>query len=948
MNAQRHAPQASAAGLGPVELRLLGPLEALVGGEAASLGPPKQRALLAHLLLKANEAVPVERLVDALWPEEPPASARHAIQVYVSALRRALGDPRRIEARSRSYVLRADREETDLGRFRRLVAEAQEAVAAEDAAGAAERLDEALALWRGRALVDLDGEPGVRELVLDLAEERVAAIELRIASKLEAGQSAELVPELERLIAEHPAREQLHADLMLALYRAGRKTDAQEAYRRAEEALLSELGIAPSTRLAELAAAIRRDDPALTLEPPELRARRHLPAQPNQFIGRERELDEIVALVVARGQRLLTLTGTGGIGKTRLALAAAHRLVPDFADGVWFVDLSALTDPADVPLAVAQALGVVESHEDPLQTALESHFAEKQLLLVVDNFEHVAEATPLLVALLEAAPRLTLLVTSRVSLHLSGDVEYNVHPLALPDPAAAAGPGSLAAFESVRLFVARGRAASRRFELAEQNAGDVAEICVSLDGLPLAIELAGAALRRFSPSELRAELTRSLHVLVGGPVDAPARQQTVRATIEWSYGMLDPAEQELFARLSVFAGGWTQDAARDVCGAGESELASLRAQGLIQASGARFAMLATIREFAAEQLAPDDAQALARAHAEFFAGQAEAYQARAHATGRGNLELLDEVGRDYENFRAALRSSRDSGEAMLLARLADGLHQYWQLRGPFQEAREWLETALEAPVEDELLRARVAYSVAVICMQQGDYMRQRELLEGALQVFRRLGDKDLEMSCLGDLGIAYSWLGEYAEAREHLTASHSLARELGDELRLARLANIVGVVALFEERFVEAEHWCEESLDTCRRIGDREGSAFALTNLAHVDLETGRPELAAARYRESMLLADELQFPHQVAQCMLGLAFVARRAGDLERSASLLGASDSIRAEIGAELSPYDGPKVESAWVAIREGLGEEAATEAYEAGRSQPSDEALAYASRA
>jgi DNA-binding SARP family transcriptional activator len=581
MNAQRDAHRATAAALGHVELHVLGPLDALVEGEPAALGPPKQRALLAHLLLKANEAVPVERLVDALWPNDPPETARHAIQVYVSALRKALGDPRRIEARSRSYVLRADLEQTDLGRFRRLVAEAREALAAGDAAGAAELLDQALALWRGRALADLDGEAGLRELVLELEEEHMAAIELRIASKLEAGQSAELVPELEPLIAEHPAREQLHAYLMLALYRAGRKTDAQEAYRRAEEALLNELGIAPSTRLAELAAAIRRDDPALVLEPPELRARRHLPAQPNQFIGREREVDEILELVVARGQRLLTLTGTGGIGKTRLAIAAAERLASHFEDGVWFVDLSALSDPGDVSRAVAQALGVVESHEGPLQTVLESHLAEKELLLVVDNFEHLTEAAPLLAALLEEARRLTLLVTSRVSLQLAREEEYNVQPLALPDPATAAVPGSLATFESVRLFVARGRAASRRFELGEQNAGDVAEICVSLDGLPLAIELAGAALRRFSPSELRAELTRSLRVLVGGPVDAPARQQTVRATIEWSYRLLEPAEQELLARLSIFAGGWTPEAAREVCGADERALVSLRAQGLV-------------------------------------------------------------------------------------------------------------------------------------------------------------------------------------------------------------------------------------------------------------------------------------------------------------------------------------------------------------------------------
>ena len=938
MNAQRDAHRASAAGLGEVDFRLLGPLEAHVDGEPAALGPPKQRALLVHLLLRGNEPVPVARLVDSLWPTEPPASARHAIQVYVSALRNALRDPSRIEAHSRSYVLRVAPEESDLGRFRTLVGEAREALAATEAGRAAERLDEALALWRGPALADLNGEPGVRQLVRELQEEHLSALELRITAKLETGGDAELVPELEALIAEYPAREQLHADLLLALYRARRKDDALTVYERAREALLNELGLEPTAALSELAAAIRRDDPALAFEPPELRARRHLPAQPNLFVGRERELEELVELLVGRGQRIVTLTGAGGIGKTRLALATAGRLLAHFEDGVWFVDLAPLSSADDVPVAIGQALGIVQSPERSPQENVEAHLAEKELLLVVDNFEHVAAAAPLLVSLLEAAPGLTLLVTSRAALRLSQEEDYAVAPLGVPD-AASADPAGV---ESVRLFAARARAVARRFELTDENVNDVAAICVALDGLPLAIELAGAASRRLAPAELRSELVRSLPVLVGGPVDAPARQQTIRATIDWSYGLLDPAERELFARLSVFAGGWSTEAAREVCDASEAALAALREQSLVQGGDERSWMLVAVREFAAEQLPETSAQRLAHAHASYFAALAQEYEARAHTSGRGDVELLSDVARDYENFRSALRWTRDSGEAELLARLADGLHQYWSVRGPYEEARTWLETALAAPVEDEHLRARVTYSLGVIAFRKGDFDRQRELLESALPVFRATGDRDLEASALGDLGIAYIWHAEYTKARQHLTASHALVREVGDELRLARLANVVGVLEMMEGNLEDAEPWLQESLERSRRVGQQEDEAFALANLAYVALETGRPDVAKAHYRASMLLAQRLDSGHHIAQCILGLAYVAQRTGNLLRAAHLLGSSDAVRDELGAELNPHDLAIVEK----LRAAFGNDpAAAAAYDVGRSQTRSDALAYA---
>jgi DNA-binding SARP family transcriptional activator len=407
-----------------LDLRVLGPLEARVGGASVRLGPPKQRALLVHLVLHANEGVSTERLIDELWPEQPPETARHAIQVYVSGLRKAFGDSARIQARSNSYALRLKPGELDLERFRSLVADARPRLD-DDPATAARQLRAALSLWRGRALADLDGEPGVRDLVLELEEERLQATELLAEAELAVGRHAELVPELERLLAEHPARETLYGLLMVALYRSARQADALAVYRRARARLRQELGLEPGTKLRELQAAVLRQDASLTIEPSELRARRHLPAQPDALIGRERELAELTQLVASGGVRLVTLTGPEGVGKTHLAIAAAARLAASFGDGVWFVDLSSVREASLVMPAIAQTLRIQEGRA-PVEHAIAHYLRDKELLIVLDGFERLTEAAPLISPLLRGAFRLKLLVTSRQPLNLYGEHEYHL------------------------------------------------------------------------------------------------------------------------------------------------------------------------------------------------------------------------------------------------------------------------------------------------------------------------------------------------------------------------------------------------------------------------------------------------------------------------------------------------------------------------------------------
>ncbi|MEU6145264.1 BTAD domain-containing putative transcriptional regulator [Streptomyces sp. NPDC047081] len=946
---------------------ILGPLEVRTDdGTPVDPGGPRPRALLTLLLLDVGHAVSTQRLADGLYGAEPPSGAANALQSQISRLRRRLAPHTDIEAGPAGYRLTASAESVDAHRFERLAAEGREALDAGDHARALSRLREALALWRGRALPDL---PDAHAEAARFEELRLAAVQNRVEAELALGGGADLVPELRALLAAHPLSERLYGQLMRALHAAGRPAEALTVYEEARRTLADELGADPSPELSALHLELLRGT-----EP----ERRRLPVQLTRFVGREPELTRIAALLT--DSRLITLTGPGGAGKTRLAIeaAAALRTRPAGADAptgryggaatntrppsaaqprdphpttqdprtipggphlashgralpedsrpaaqasraapdgshpanthphptpdICFVELAPLTDGRHIPYAVLTALGIREGFRTPATDGLDrllGALEDREVLLVLDNCEHLVEDAARVVSLMLAAcSGVRVLATSRESLGVTGEVLVPVPPLQ-PEPATA-------------LFLDRARAVRPGFD----GHARVGDICTALDGLPLAIELAAARLRTLTPDELADRLDDRFRLLSRGDRSKAPRHRTLRAVVEWSWELLDEEERELARRLTVFSGGATLEAVEAVCGLSypEDVLASLVEKSLLEVSEGRYRMLETIRAFAAEDV--PEPEELRDAHAAYFLRLAE--EAEPYLRGGGQLPWLDRLSAERGNLDTALRHlvRRAPEDALRLMAL---LSWFWRLRGLHGEqmptARELLATVGDTPppgLEEEYAlcvanalsgdgerpdgqEELIARLVALLARYEGPLRLPYVVVLWSLAVGPRQATNEQAEALAGgspwtrallDVGRGFQaqFRGRPLESEECFARALEGFRATGDRWGMANCLEPLGMFSHARGDSRRALELLDEGLVHVRELAAPEETADLLRTRGTVLLHQGDAADAAAHFGQALTLARSAGLPDKVAGARRGLADTARLTGDTARA----------------------------------------------------------------
>jgi predicted ATPase len=647
------------------------------------------------------------------------------------------------------------------------------------------------------------------------------------------------------------------------------------------------------------------------------RRRNNLPAWPTAFIGREKEVQAVRNVLGREDTRLVTLTGPGGVGKSRLGVRIAADVLDEFEDGVLFIPLAPIRDPALVTSTITQTLGVRESRGRPLLGSLKDYLGSKQMLLVLDSFEQVVLAAPFVAELLAECPRLKIIATSRATLHLRGEREFPVPPLTLPDAKQPLSLEERARTEAMRLFVQRAQDVKPDFALTAENAQAVTEICQRLDGLPLAIELAAARIKVLPPQALLARLNSRLKLLTGGAADLPARQRTLRNTIAWSYDLLDEGEKQLFRRLGVFAGGCTLEAVEAVCnGAGDPDrdilegVASLVNESLVrQGQGLedepRFSMLETIREYALERLAESgEGAALQRRHADFFLALAEQIEPKLRS---GEQEAgLKQLDAEHDNLRAVLawsRSAASADEGEICLRLAGALSWFWYLRGHWSEGRGWLEGALVRTEAGAFpaLRAKALLGVGMLATVQGDDAIALPKFQESTAQFRQMGDKRGLAYALAFLGIATTRQGDLPGARAALEESVTLFRDLGERWGLALALGFLAVALNALGSAEEAWSQAKESLTLFRELGDTWGLAVGLNNLASMALRREDDTAARAWLEESVAILREVGDRSIIGFPLIRLGDIARRQGDQERAAALYEDSLALHRDAGTK-----------------------------------------------
>ena len=938
----------------------------------------KAASLVKLLALAPSHHLHRERAMDLLWPEHGRHAAANSLSQALHAARHAL-EPDDAQEADSGY-LASQGEQLVLCPKGELWVDVE---AFEEAAATARRSRDtaayraAMNLYAGELLprdpyeewAEVPRE-GLGQLFLSLLVELASLHEER-------GEYAPAVEALRRVVVEEPTREEAHIGLMRLYALGGKQAEALAQYARLEELLSRELRAEPqasSRALREEIATGRFPPPhrpvhrQLTTPKGEIfdPPRHNLPAPRTSFVGRDREIVEVKRALSMT--RLLTLMGAGGSGKTRLALEVATDCVGAYSYGVWLAELAGLSQGKLVPQAVAAALGVKERPGQPLPVTLGEFLRAKQTLLVVDNCEHLLEATAALVdMLLDTCPRLRILATSREALDVTGEVRWIVPPLSVPEPQGR--PSSedssffegLEGYESVRLFIERAQAAKGDFEVTNESAPAVAEICWRLDGLPLAIELAAARIKLLPPGAMLERLGSRLKLVTGGARNLPERQRTLRGTIEWSYALLEEGERMLFARLAVFSGGRMLEAIEAICDAkgdlpvdtldGVSSLLdkSLLRQEEGPEGEPRFVMLETIHEYARERLeASGEAEEIKRLHAEYFLALAEG--AEPELTGPDQLACLQRLEAEHDNMRAALTWSLEK-EPETALRLAGMLAHFWEIRSDISEGSMWLEAALRQSgrpdtVTEAATRAKALSGAGTFAWHRGDYDKATALHGEALELYRQVGDDSGVAFSLMCLGAQYNDPGDYERAAPFFEEALALSRRIGDRRNIVVTLHNLADVERMRGDYERAKTLGMESMSLAREMEDKWQLARIVVWVGLLTVFSGdEHDLAEGFLKEALMLSRELGNWMSGAYCLEGFAGLAGARGQGERAARLWGAAEALRKTIGDPLSSEGHLYFERSMVAARVQLGEAAWEAALAEGRAMKLEEAVEYA---
>lgn len=980
-----------------MDFRVLGTVGIVDGTALLPLGGGMPRRLLAVLLAYRNSVVSTDRLCQVLW-DEPPDSAAATLQSYVSRLRRfvELDDSATLVNRAPGYVLEVADSAVDAARFETGLAEGRDLLG-HDPVAALDRLDAALGEWRGDAFAEFATTEWIRPEAVRLEELRLVATEVRIEAELRVGRHHEVVGEVDALLIDHPLREQFARQAMLALYRSGRQAEALRVAQRFRATLREGLGLEPSAELRALEAAILEERADLAWVPPAVPAmapqvstgRDALPVETTALVGRERDV-ELAGRLLESG-RILTLFGPGGVGKTRLAHRLAATLADQFTDGVRLVELAPVRDEAAVAAAIAAALDVQQRPNRTLEESIVEVLGPQAVLLVLDNCEHVLDTTSELVEqVLQWCPDVQVLATSREPLGIPAEVVWSVPPL--PVPSRADLPlAELSAVPAVALFVERARAARPDFALGDDNHEAVAELCIRLDGVPLALELAAARMRSMSAAQLAERLPERFRVLAGSRRATDPRHRTLRDLVEWSYDLLTPVEQLLFDRLSVFAGAFPLERAERVAagdGIDERDVAGLLGvlvdKSMLVAHEGRYRLLETLREFGREQLAGrPDADAVRDAHVAVHAELARVVARGLH--GPHESQWMDELDASFDDVRDAHRNAVAAGDVDSALRIVIGVREYAWRRIRYEHLT-WADATVALPGASEhelypVLLGVVAYGHFV----RGELTAAIEVGEQAVAEAQRLGSltAGLAERALGNAfffrlqqaealalmqqmidasvatgapailahayymcSVAQTSIGNPDRAREFAALSASAAIESGSPTALAQ-ADYARALSVAADDPARALALFDRSAERGRSVGNRWIRAFALTESLWIRAQQGDPVGALTGYRE---VIDTWFRGSDYANLWLSLRYVVAilaSVGRDEPAAVLYGALESAGAVAALPLEPSSADEFATVLDQVAERLDPTVRADAIELGRTLTDDEVVRYALR-